>query len=87
MNTSKVIVTLDELNTLLTSQLQKAQEGGGVGSKITVQCTLREPDDNGCNWSGSIVLTVGPNSASETLRPFVNRLVQAAQMKYNVKEE
>jgi hypothetical protein len=84
MSTSRVIVTLDELSAQLTSQLQEVE--GAAGSKIAVQYILQEPDANGCNWSDRIVLTVGPKSASEKLLPFVAQVVQAAQMRFNVKE-
>lgn len=84
MNSSRILVTLDELSAQLTDQLQEVQDA--TGSRIAVQYVLREPDADGCNWSDNIVLAVGPTATREALQPFVTQLVQAARMKFNVKE-
>ncbi len=84
MNASRTLITLDELSNKLTEQLQ--QVDGAGESRVTVQYILQEPDADGCNWSDSVVLTLDKDTSSKTLGPFVTQLVQAARMKFNVKE-
>lgn len=83
MSDARELVTLNELNAKLTDKLQNVEDA--AGSKITVQYILREPDVDGCNWSDSVVLRVGPNASKEILAPYVAQLVKDARKKFNVK--
>jgi hypothetical protein len=76
------LVSKKQLSEILTSELHKIEDA--EGSRITVQYSLREPDPDGCNWSDSVIVGVGPKASSEYLTPHVQRIVAAARREYNV---
>lgn len=82
---SKTLLTLNELSAWLTTELQKSPDAGD--SEITVQYALRDPDEEGCNWSDTVVLRVGHGASHEYLQPFVQQLVGVARKKFNVKTD
>ena len=83
MHSGRQFVTLEELSTLLTDELQLVE--GAAGSRITVQYKLFTPDPDGCNWLDSVVVVTGPNASVEILRTHVQRLVQNARQGFNIK--
>ncbi len=83
MSGEKALLTLSELSAWLTAELLKISDA--EGSSITVQYALREPDTDGCNWSDTVVLHVGPNASHEYLQSHVRHLVLVARKKFNVK--
>ena len=83
MSSERTLLTLNELSAWLTAELQKVPDA--EGSAITVQYALREPDADGCNWSATVALHVGPNASHEYLQPCVSQLVVVARKQFNVK--
>ncbi len=84
MPQNRQLLTIEELSKRLTAELQTVEDG--KGSEITVRYRLREPDADGCNWSDTVSVRVGPNATSEYLAPYVSRIVRQARAKYNVKD-
>lgn len=84
MSRQRELLTKQELSNRLSSELQEVEDA--EGSEIRVQYLLGEPDEDGCNWSDSIVLRLGPKATKEGLAPSVARIVAQARMKYNIKD-
>jgi hypothetical protein len=78
------MVTLAELNEMLTASIQQHDEC--KGSKIAVQYRLQDPDETGCNWGDDVVATVGPRTTIEELRPHIARVVTDARSQFNIKD-
>lgn len=83
MPNTRELLTLAKLSDWLTAELQRAE--GAAGSSIAVQYMLQEPDQDGCNWSDSVILKVGMSASKETLAPYVVQLIQDARKRFNVK--
>lgn len=83
MPNSRELLTFAELSGWLTAELQKAEDA--AGSSIAVQYVLQEPDQDGCNWSDSVNLRVGPSASKEALAPYVARLIHDARARFNAK--
>jgi len=83
MTIERELVTLSELSARLSDALQKVSDA--AGSAISVQYKLQEPDEEGCNWSDSVILKIGPNTSREALVPYVTQLMQDARERFNVK--
>jgi hypothetical protein len=49
-HTERQLVTRDELNAILTTEIRKFAEL--KDATLTAQYILEEPDETGCNWSG-----------------------------------
>lgn len=77
-DSNRVLLTRENLNGILTTKLR--QLDGYSDSKLSIQYTLQEPDDKGCNWSESLVL-IGENKI--TLQ--VLNIIFNVRTKYNVK--
>ena len=75
-------VTRAGLSDILTAELQTIEDA--AGSRITVQYELLEPDADGCNWSDSVSVRVGPKASPEYLRPIVSDIIKRARSRYNI---
>lgn len=85
MARQKTFLTLKELSAWLTTELQKIPDAGD--SEITVQYALRDSDEDGCNWSDTVVLRVGHAASAEYLQPYVQQLVGIARKRFNLKTD
>lgn len=79
---TKEILTLAALSARLSADLQKYENA--AGSTITVQFILHEPDDEGCNWSDSVILKSGPKTTKKALAPRAAQLIKNARKRYEV---
>jgi hypothetical protein len=82
MTNGRELVTLSELSARLTDELQKVSDA--AGSAIFVRYMLQEPDEEGCNWSDSVILKIGSGVSREVLTPYVTQLMQDARKRFNV---
>lgn len=79
------LVTKAELSAILTKELQALPDAGG--SRISVQYALQEPDADGCNWSETVIVSVGPRATATYLTPLAAAIVRRARQRYNVGAE
>jgi hypothetical protein len=82
---SRVEVPASQVDRYLTRRLRRLAGFGAVSASVGYR--LRAPDEEGCNWSGEVVLMCGahaPDAAiiAATLPP----LVEAARARFNLKE-
>lgn len=83
MTAAREVITMSDLSSKLTLELQAVD--GAAESKISVQYKLAGLDEDGCNWSDDIVLSLDPKSSSQLLFPHVANIVSLARRKYNIK--
>lgn len=83
MRQERELIALDELSSRLTSQLQESI--GALDSKIEIQYTLLNQDEDGCNWSGEAVVTPARNMSTEKILQLAFQLIQSARTQYNIK--
>lgn len=79
------LVTKAELSAILTKELQAMPDA--AGSKLSVQYALQEPDADGCNWSETVIVSVGPKATAEYLTPLAAAIIRRARQRYNVGAE
>lgn len=79
---TRIKISREELRSFLTSKIQSVDgceecSFGGV-------MPLAEPDESGCNWSDSIVLS-NAGVPAEIYIPVVQKLMLEIRSKYNIK--
>jgi len=81
----RTVVSAEQLDQYLTNELHKIP--GFAGITVHAGYRLREPDADGCNWSGHAVPLHGvrappPEVIEATLRP----IVRHARARFNLSE-
>lgn len=81
----RAAISPQKLDRYLTAQLQKVP--GFAGVTVYAGYRLRQPDADGCNWSGQAVPIHGvrapaPEVIAATLRP----ILQTARARFNLSE-
>jgi hypothetical protein len=76
------LVTRDELNDILTREIQKVTDL--EDATLKAQYITAEPDEAGCNWSGAL-LNPGSKGSVNYAAPYVNRIIRDARARYNIK--
>lgn len=79
---NKEIVSMEALSEWLTNYVASHEDC--EGTTVTVQYKLQSPDDEGCNWSDSVVFNPGPNADKNSLPGIVGNAVRKARKKFNV---
>ena len=82
MASQRTIRTREEINAWMTSELSSNTDCGG--SRIQLQYALKQPDEDGCNWSDSCILNHGPNISLEQLTPIATQVVTSARKQFNL---
>jgi hypothetical protein len=78
----RTIVSRDELNKILTEELQAHSDC--EGTKVTVLYDLAEPDDKGCNWSADVSLRLGDGVDKEHASLLAAAIVQKNRLLFNL---
>ena len=76
--------TRQQISDWITQKLRAFPEC--ADAKVTVQYELREPDNEGCNWSRDLILNYG-RSGSEAVLQHLRPLHQEARWRFNVSEQ
>lgn len=84
MPRGRTVVSREELEQWLTNELQKIEdcEECSVGGIMP----LREPDEDGCNWSGDVVVSSG-GVPVEYFRPYLARIMREARNRFNIRDD
>jgi hypothetical protein len=79
---NRAIVSREELNKILTEELQCHE--GCEGTKVTVLYDLAEPDDKGCNWSADVTLRLGNGVDKEHASLLAAAIVEKNRLLFNL---
>ncbi|MGC9965839.1 MAG: hypothetical protein ABSE08_10575 [Syntrophobacteraceae bacterium] len=74
--------TKEELLKILNEELKKVEDSEGYRFD-SIGFKLIEPDSEGCNWSSAVFHGSGVHC--EPMMPIVDRIIQEARRKYNLK--
>ena len=77
------LVPLEELSAWISDHV--SQQDDCAGTTVSVQYTLQRPDDDGCNWSSSVVINLGPNATLRLVQVHLEAILPAARARFNVK--
>lgn len=84
---TREVVSLEELNCWLTSELISRLAEAGIEPpgivRVSVQYPFSQPDTDGCNWSPTVVPTMS-NLPTELVTPHVLAVVELARKRFNV---
>ena len=81
---SKDIRTSAEIGAWITQRLRTLEDCGEC--KVTAVQRLRDPDDEGCNWSDVIFVRTG-GVTREYFEPFLREVILEARQRFNLPEE
>jgi hypothetical protein len=82
---TRTLVTRVELMAWMTTELQKVEDCGNCS--VTRVLPLQESDEDGCNWSSQVMLSIsGDDVSSEYVWPYLNVIVTEARARFDLKD-